>query len=170
MDDHSNNVCKENVFDKVFFNISGKLRNYLYYKCGDLEKSEDLVQDAFYKLWEKCKEVPPHLAQGFVFKVATNLLLNQIEKDKVHLRFTKSRRENSEENTPHFQLEYTELQQQLENAINQLPQGQKEVFLMNRMDKMTYAEIAKSLNLSVKAVEKRMHKALLELRKIIGKI
>jgi RNA polymerase sigma-70 factor (ECF subfamily) len=38
---------------------------------------------------------------------------------------------------------------------------------MNRMDKMTYAEIADHLELSVKAVEKRMSKALVELRQIL---
>jgi RNA polymerase sigma-70 factor (ECF subfamily) len=36
---------------------------------------------------------------------------------------------------------------------------------MNRIDKMTYKEIAESLELSVKAIEKRMHKALATLRK-----
>jgi len=41
---------------------------------------------------------------------------------------------------------------------------------MNRIEKLTYREIAERLELSVKAVEKRMHKALLELRKITPKI
>ncbi|MFQ5448380.1 MAG: sigma factor-like helix-turn-helix DNA-binding protein, partial [Saprospiraceae bacterium] len=44
---------------------------------------------------------------------------------------------------------------------------QRVVFLMNRMDKMTYAEIADHLGLSVKAIEKRMHSALVELRQIL---
>jgi RNA polymerase sigma-70 factor (ECF subfamily) len=41
------------------------------------------------------------------------------------------------------------------------------VFLLNRIDKMTYAEIADQLELSVKAVEKRMSQALVEMRKVL---
>ena len=41
-----------------------------------------------------------------------------------------------------------------------MPENSKVVFLMNRMEKMTYQQIADSLNLSVKAIEKRMQKAL----------
>ena len=48
----------------------------------------------------------------------------------------------------------------LESTINNMPENSKVVFLMNRMEKMTYQQIADSLNLSVKAIEKRMQKAL----------
>ncbi|MEM7514507.1 MAG: sigma-70 family RNA polymerase sigma factor, partial [Bacteroidota bacterium] len=54
----------------------------------------------------------------------------------------------------------------LEGAIAALPEKNRVVFLMNRIEKLTYQEIADSLGLSVKAIEKRMHKALIELRKI----
>ena len=52
------------------------------------------------------------------------------------------------------------------DAIADLPENQRIVFLMNRLDKKTYKEIAELLDISVKAVEKRMHKALKELRKV----
>ena len=52
----------------------------------------------------------------------------------------------------------------MERAIAELPETQREVFLMNRIDKMTYGEIAEALGLSVKAIEKRIGKALRELR------
>ena len=55
-------------------------------------------------------------------------------------------------------------------AIASLPEGQREVFLLNRMDQMTYKEIAEFLGVSQKAVEKRMHKALVKLRKTIKNI
>jgi RNA polymerase sigma-70 factor (ECF subfamily) len=41
-----------------------------------------------------------------------------------------------------------------------MPEKSRDVFLMNRIDGLTYADIAGRLQLSVKAVEKRMHKAL----------
>ena len=67
-------------------------------------------------------------------------------------------------------MEEQEFKNQLEKAIEALPENQREVFLMNRIDKMKYREIAEALGISQKAVEKRMHKALLELRKLTKKI
>ena len=64
-------------------------------------------------------------------------------------------------------MEYAEFKNELETAINDLPEGQKEVFLMNRIDKLTYKEIAERLGVSQKAVEKRMHKALLKLKNLL---
>ena len=58
----------------------------------------------------------------------------------------------------------------MERAIYALPEGQRLVFLMNRIDKRKYREIAEELGISQKAVEKRMHQALVTLRKELGKI
>jgi RNA polymerase sigma-70 factor (ECF subfamily) len=61
-------------------------------------------------------------------------------------------------------MEMSEFKVKLEQAINDLPDGQREAFLMHRIDQMTYKEIAERLEISVKAVEKRIHKALVKLR------
>jgi DNA-directed RNA polymerase specialized sigma subunit len=47
---------------------------------------------------------------------------------------------------------------------------EREVFLLNRIEKKKYKEISEMLNISVKAVEKRMHQALLVMRKEIGNV
>ncbi|WP_235921917.1 RNA polymerase sigma factor [Flavobacterium phycosphaerae] len=72
--------------------------------------------------------------------------------------------------SPEFLLEETELKIRLEKAINDLPEKQRTVFLMNRFDNQSYTEIAAVLDLSVKAVEKRMHLALLSLRKVVKNV
>jgi len=58
----------------------------------------------------------------------------------------------------------------LEKTIADLPKIQREVFLLNRIEKKKYKDIAEQLGISVKAVEKRMHGALLVLREKIGNI
>ncbi|GAB5524599.1 MAG: hypothetical protein Roseis2KO_24710 [Roseivirga sp.] len=67
-------------------------------------------------------------------------------------------------------MEYNEFESTITQAIDQLPEGQREVFLLNRIEKKTYVEIAEMLEVSVKAVEKRMHKALVKLRKVCKEI
>ena len=61
-----------------------------------------------------------------------------------------------------------EFENKLNNAIKALPDGCREVFLMNRIDKLKYGEIAARLDLSVKAIEKRMSKAIGILKEQLG--
>jgi RNA polymerase sigma-70 factor (ECF subfamily) len=63
-----------------------------------------------------------------------------------------------------------EFMDKLERTIDSLPEKQKEVFLLNRIEKKKYKEIAEQLDISVKAVEKRMHLALVVMRDKIGNI
>lgn len=160
----SADVCQESVYRKIFDQVAPLLRNYLYYKSKDKEGSEDLVQTAFVKLWENCKKVKPELAKAYLFKVATNKFLNQVEKQKVRMKFQEGVSVSQNQESPEYLLEYQEYKKKLEQAINALSDKQREVFLLNRIDKLTYAQIAENLGISVKAVEKRMHSALIHLR------
>ena len=164
------NVCEQSVFKQVFDTYANSLRNFIYYKCGDKNLSEDLLQDAFLRLWKNCAKVPFSKAKSYLFTVANNLFLDGVKHQKVVLKFRQHKKGQQETENPQFLLESKEFKERLESAIGQLPENSRIVFLMNRMDKLTYREIAERLGLSVKAVEKRMHKALVELRKLTKKI
>lgn len=163
-------ICKEEVYKQTYFDYSEYLRNFLFYKSGNMGLSEDLVQESFVKLWENCAKVQLDKAKSYLFTVANNLFLNTVEHQKVKLKFQEHSDENRVENDPQFILEEKEFKLKLENAISELPENQRIVFLMNRIDKKKYKEIAEELELSVKAVEKRMHLALKALRKLHKKI
>ncbi|MEM9847279.1 MAG: sigma-70 family RNA polymerase sigma factor [Bacteroidota bacterium] len=163
-------VCEEQVFKSIFLEHAKSLRNFLYYKSGQLKQAEDWVQDAFYKLWKNCAKVQPEKAKSYLFTVANNLFLNEVAHQKVVLQFEQRGHSQRTDESPEFILEQQEFQAQLEQAISDLPEGQRIVFLMNRIEKKTYKEIAEILAISLKAVEKRMHKALVSLRKIHRKV
>ncbi|HHB52254.1 MAG TPA: RNA polymerase subunit sigma-70, partial [Saprospiraceae bacterium] len=57
----------------------------------------------------------------------------------------------------------------LERVIGAMPEKSREVFLMNRIEKLPYREIAVRLDLSQKAIEKRMGVALTFLREKLGR-
>lgn len=166
----SSSICEEQVYNHIYHEQAEKLRNYLYYKCGDLDKSEDLVQDAFVKLWNKCAEIIHEKAIGFLFTVANNLFIDQVRSQKVELRFEKSQYPQNNTDDPFFQLRTEEFRLQIETAISNLPDGQREAFLLNRIDKLTYKEIATRLGISQTAVEKRISKALLKLNENIQEL
>lgn len=163
-------VCEEKTFETIFVAKAAYLRNFMYYKTGDYQRAEDLMQDSFGKLWENCKQVSIDKAQAFLFKVANNLFLNQEQHQKVVLKFEQRRPTTKNAESPQFLLEAAEFEKRLKAAIQALPEGQREVFLMNRIDKLKYREIAEKLSISIKAVEKRMHKALVALRKISKRV
>jgi len=160
-------LCDEQVFSRLFNDYSNNLYNYIYYKSGNEALANDVTQDAFLKLWQNCQKVLFATAKGYVFKTANNLMLNSFEKRKVRLKYQNKNHKMAAVESPEFLLEEKELENRLRAAIDSLPEKQKVVFLMSRIDKMTYQEIADLIGISKKAVEKRIYLALDALRKIV---
>ncbi|MEO0580653.1 MAG: sigma-70 family RNA polymerase sigma factor [Bacteroidota bacterium] len=163
-------VCEEAQFDQVFTLHAEVLRNFCYYKCKDLDQAEDYVQEAFLRLWKNCAKVPLGKAKSFLFKVAQNLFLHQVEHQKVVQKYLRRQAQPISMEHPQFQIEEQELLNRLEEAIANLSEKQRTVFLLHRMDGKSYKEIAEMLDISVKSVEKRMHRALLVLRNCIPQL
>ncbi len=163
-------LCKESVFSEIFMSYSETLHHFLYYKCGDDALAQDLTQEAFTRLWLNCKTVDHDKAKDYVFKTANNLLLNTYEHKKVVLKFTRTLGKDRTNQNPQFLLEEKEMQERLDTAISTLPEKQRVAFLLSRIDKKTYKEIATLLGISKQAVEKRIYNALDSLRLISEKI
>ena len=170
MPNSKDSVCEPKVFEFVFNSQSEALRNFIYYKCGDIKQAEDIVQDTFIKLWKNCAKVIFEKAKSYIFTIANNAFLNEVAHKKVVLNYQKSITNRSTNETPEFLLEEQEFAEKLKAAIADLPDKQREVFLLSRIDKKKYSEIADIIGISVKAVEKRMSNALITLRKKIGNI
>lgn len=160
-----NSICIENIFSDFFKNNVKLLRNYLYYKFGNEEQANDITQDAFIKLWENCADVPIEKAKSFLYTVANNATLNQISHQKVVLNYAKNNTYTDENNlSPEFLLEEDQFKIKLEKAISNLTESQRTAFLLHRIEGKKYSEIAEIIGISVKAVEKRIHGALVALR------
>lgn len=163
-------VCESKVFEELYSEHSKSLYNFAFYRTGNAAKSEDLVQDAFIKMWDNCAKIIYEKAKSFLFTVVNNLFLNQVAHQKVVLNYAKQGVKEATNESPEYLMEEKEFMDKLQNAIADLKEGQREVFLLNRIDKKTYKEIAEMLSISVKAVEKRMHLALKQLREKVGNI
>lgn len=164
-------LCSENVFKAVFESHFKLLRNFLIFKFRDVERAEDTAQNAFVVLWENCAMIKPEQAKSFLFTTAIRLSLNLIKHDKVVLNFElQSKPKGTHHESPEFLLLESELKKRLEKAINDLPEKQRTVFLMNRFENQSYTQIAALLDLSVKTVEKRMHLALVSLRQVVKNV
>lgn len=160
-------ICKEDIFHSVFLTYSQGLFRFLYYKVGDEEKAKDLVQDTFTRLWQNCKKVIYEKVKSYLYTIANNIFLDQVKHEKIVLKHKEQASVQQNNETPEYKLEEKEFKEKLEKALSNLSEKQRVVLLLNRIDKLTYKEIAEKLDISVKAVEKRMHNALASLNKEI---
>jgi len=164
------NICNQKVFENTFNTYAKDLKRFLFFKTHNIDLAEDILQDTFIKLWENCDNVTFSKVKSYLYTVANNLFLNNIKHQKVVQKHKMNCLRVVENETPEFLLIEKEFLQKIETVIALLPQKQKEVFLLNRIEKKKYKEIAEILNVSIKTVEKRMHFALITMREKIGNV
>lgn len=170
MNDNSKNICNDQVFEVVFKTHAKNLKRFIFSKTRDEDLAEDIIQDAFVKIWEDCEKVVFDTVKSYLYTISNNLFLNMVKHNKVVQNHQKIKVDETTIESPEFLMLGEEFLIKLETAIADLTEKQREVFLMNRMEKMKYKEIAEKLEISQKAVEKRMHEALLVMREKIGNI
>ena len=162
----SKSVCEEKVFNERHETHVVALRNFLFYKLGDLEKARDFTQESFIRLWNNCSKVIFDKAKSYLFTIANRLFLDETDHRKVVLKF-QHRTDLSEsqmDHNPEFVYRQEEFKERLEEAVSDLPEKQRVVFLLSRIDKMKNREIACHLDVSIKTVEKPIARALGYLR------
>ncbi len=170
MKKNNSNICDEKIFEKIVTTYAQDLKRFLFFKTQDTDKTEDLVQDTFVKLWENCDNVTYSKVKSYLFTVANNLFLNHIKHLKVVHKHQQSAGHKITLQSPEYLMIEQEYLQKIERSIAALPQKQREVFLLSRIEKKKYKEIAIMLDVSIKTVEKRMHDALIQIRQTIGNI
>ncbi len=151
-------------FKAVFDDHFDAIRRFVYFRCGDQEKASDMAQDIFMKVWEKREVMVGSNIKSLLYKMANDMVISDIRKDIVRQNYAKSFEMNDLEMSAHEQMQFKETAQKYATALSEMSENLRITFLMNRNEELTYVEIANMLNISVKAVEKRMSQALQFLR------
>lgn len=155
-------ICKEFIFSAFFKEQARALRNFLYFRFGDEEMAEDITQDTFLKLWKNCADV--RHPKSFIYTAARNSALNHVASKKIALKYAENNPGRAVDNqAPDYILQEEEFRQKFEKALAGLTEAQRIALLLNRIEGKKYKEIAEILGISVKAVEKRIHGALIAL-------
>lgn len=159
------NLCDEQQFDRFYKQEVNNVFRFIHLKNKDRDEAFDIVQEAFIKIWENCNKFNTFKAKAYLFSTANNIFLNIKKHQKVVRNYQNEIPDLFiNPNSPENILREKEFYSKLEKAINNLTDIQREVFLLNRVEGKKYKEIAILLNISVKAVEKRISKALVSLR------
>jgi RNA polymerase sigma-70 factor (family 1) len=157
-------------FKKLFETWFEDVRRYILYRCGDGDLATDITQDVFMRIWEKQMKIEPETAKYLLIKIAGDLFVSRYRRDKKAFDIFSTWQPAEKNLTPEDELNFSELKMVYEEALKTMPEKQRAVFLMNRIENMKYREIAVALELSEKAVEKRMSQALRHLKGFLGKM
>ena len=156
-------------FKKLFDSYFDPVRSYLFYRGADKELASDLAQDVFLRVWEKQFILDPKTALPLLYKIAGNMFVSRYRREVLQQNYMKNLQYDRPDLSPEEHLWYKELKQNYTKALAGLSEKQRTVFLMSRMEGLKYHEIAERLNITIKAVEKRMSITLDYLKKVLLK-
>jgi len=155
-------------FELLFREYYQMLCSYAYRFVNDADTAEEIVQELFYKLWEKRSEIQINTSEkSYLYSAVHNRCLKFIEHRNVESRYKSYylTHESEVDNAPHQNSNVNELQNIIDQTINTLPERCGRIFRLNRFEGLKYQEIADKLAISIKTVEANMGKALKILRK-----
>jgi RNA polymerase sigma-70 factor (ECF subfamily) len=157
-----------NSFESIFREYYQMLCAYAYRFVNDSDTAEEIVQDLFYKLWEKRSELQINTSvKSYLFSAVHNRCLKYIEHRHVETKYKNYYllHESEVDNEPQQHTNVNELQGIIEQTLESLPERCNRIFRLNRFEGLKYHEIAARLSISIKTVEANMGKALKVLRK-----
>lgn len=166
---------KETAYNILVERYQGKLLTHIFYYVKDRERAEDIVQDAFVRLYlhrDKYKDIAK--VSTWIYTIATNLAKTDITKHSRVDKFsiTGKEGENDFEINDHHastdgSLLKNELRDILMKAIEQLEEKFREVIVMRDIENLSYDEIAEILEVPVGTVKSRINRARLNLRELV---
>jgi RNA polymerase sigma-70 factor, ECF subfamily len=145
---------------------------------GNKPDAEDLSQDVFIRIYEAAPRYEAKAAfTTWMYRITVNLCLNYQRRKKLLTFFSIDSNNNSEENhqkkipniisseRPDTDFERMEEAQFIQDTIQSLPENQRTVVVLYRYQNLSYQEIADTLETSISAVESRLFRAKINLKK-----
>ena len=152
------------AFKDLFYKYYPKLFRFAEVHIQSKDLACDLVQEVFFRVWNKREKLNPKKSiQAYLYKILNNLIINH---HKLASSKTISLENNLNRNA--FRTDSTiETEIDIQLALDKLPNKLKSVFVLTKVDGLKYEEVAEICGISIKAVEKRMTKALRILKKLL---
>ena len=147
--------------ETLFAEHRDHIYQYLCRASGHAETARDLTQDVFVRVTRSTIPAASRTElKAWLFRIARNLLID-------HQRQQHRRPESTLDSVNPARDSSQEIGAAINEALAQLPQVDRDVFLMREVAGLTYEEIATTCDLSVSAVRNRLHRTRLTLRDLL---
>jgi len=152
-------------FNKCVDDYSDNLYRFVLKNIKDEEKAKDIIQDTFEKFWHKKDSVLEGKEKSYLFTTAYHTMIDVTRREKKQGNFNDVKEESYSVNN-----QYSDLQEVLQEAINQLPEDQKAVIMLRDYEGYAYDEIAEITNLTESQVKVYIFRGRKFLKKYLGSI
>lgn len=152
-------------YNKTVDLYSDNLYRFVLKNIKDEAKAQDIVQDTYIKFWEKKDDVDEKKIKSYLFTTAYHKLIDVVRRDKKQGSFELVKEENYS-----TESSYSDLQEILHQAIEQLPEDQKAVILLRDYEGYAYDEIAEITGMSESQVKVYIFRGRKFLKNYLGSI
>ncbi len=158
-------------FEKLMERNYKRVFNLIYRFVASREIAEDLTQEVFIKVYRCASSYRPQAKfQTWLYQIAKNISLNELRrhtKKDVSLDETfetedgQLKREIADTNalTPSQEIIQQETVEEIQAAIQSLPENQRMAVILRRYENLSYEDIAKTMNCSLEAVKSLLNRA-----------
>lgn len=158
----------EYAFKTLYDAYAPRLAARLFQLLRSEELAEDILQDLFIKIWEVRHTINPELNFGaLLYKIAANLSKNAYRKNLYDQVMRKHINPDHGHNPIEESLNQSEAKEVLQAALNKLTPRQREVYIMHKIDGLSYQEISSRLNISASAINHHIQEANKQLKNIL---
>jgi RNA polymerase sigma-70 factor (ECF subfamily) len=156
----------KDAFEHLFKSLYEPLVVYAYKMVRNQEEAEEIVQKIFLGIWEKRKDLKiDGPLENYLYTATKYRSINYIKLELPKQQSTNSLDEIDISTEDFLEPETDSTSAKfIQDAIDQLPDKCRTIFILSRYSGLTYDEIAEELNLSVKTVENQIGNALKKLR------
>ena len=170
------------AFELLVRRYQNPLINYIHRSIDDYQRSEDLSQETFLRVFKSANRYKPTASfKSWLYTIATNLCRNEIRnRTRRNTYFLEDLVEEGEDvyyadimrdtrYLPDLLLEKKEQRQIIRKALAQLPENQRLALTLVTYQDLRYEDVAKILGCSVGAVKALIHRARQKMRKLLIK-
>ncbi len=138
--------------------------------CRDGDVAEDIVQEAFVKLWRTPPDGPEAVIPSWMRRVVTNLSINDLRRRKRPSALPEFSTDQAlrDDARPEDKLDLADNVRRVDDALGALPEEKRAIIVMRVYEQMSYGEISKVLGVPVGTVMSRLNRAREALKDIVA--
>jgi RNA polymerase sigma-70 factor (ECF subfamily) len=157
-------LINEANFEQVFKSYFGPLCNYVNSHIKDWENSREIVQGVFLKIWEGRTNLEITTSvKSYLYSAVRNRMIDYIRSNKKAKEYA-STLDPEGINNEDKEMDSFLIREEILKSMEKMKPKMKKIFALSKMEGLTYSEIASYLNISKRAVEDNVAKALKHLK------
>ena len=145
--------------------FSDNVYRFILKNLKETDKSKDVVQDTYEKLWINHEKVSFEKVKSYIFSTAYHAMIDLLRKEKRNAEFD----QNAFDTYSH-ETQYSDIQEVLSKAIEKLPDTQRSVLMLRDYEGYSYNEIGEITNLKEAQVKVYIYRARMFLKNYIGSL